>query len=252
MERELSRRSFSRKTIQSLVTYSFLETLCLGDLLSARVKPVVARWVAGLNELSRDVKGERIGQVEWQRKVEELFGRVDLPSLLELIDFDRLTRGVDLPEKGARSLRFKFREIEGVPAKLVFGKQIFALRKGRSVVPHGHNNMATGFLILRGNFHGRHFDRLRDEPDHLIIKPTIDRKFGRGEFSTISDLKDNVHWFEALDEPAYIFNIHVLGLNPESKKKTGRVYIDPAGEKLKDGLIRARRVTYAEVTRRYG
>ncbi len=33
----------------------------------------------------------------------------------------------------------------------------------------------------------------------MIIKPTIDRKFSPGECSTVSDYKDNVHWFQALD-----------------------------------------------------
>ena len=39
----------------------------------------------------------------------------------------------------------------------VFGKQIFALKKDRSVVPHGHDNMCTGFIILRGSFSGKHY-----------------------------------------------------------------------------------------------
>jgi hypothetical protein len=68
----------------------------------------------------------------------------------------------------------------------------------------------------------------------------------------VSDDKDNIHWFQALEEPAFIFNIHVSGLNPDSTDTTGRVYLDPNGEKLKDGLIRARRVDYEEVNKLYG
>ena len=69
------------------------------------------------------------------------------------------------------------------------------------MVPHGHNNMATAFIILKGDFHGRHYDRLEDEQDHVIIRSTIDKQFGPGGFSTISDFKDNVHWFKATSEP---------------------------------------------------
>src|SRR5206468_4696834 len=112
--------------------------------------------------------------------------------------------------------------------------------KGRSVVPHGHNNMATAFLILKGDLHGRHYDRLEDQKEHVLIKPTIDRPFKPGECSTVSDYKDNVHWFQATSESAFIFNIHVLNVRPDSGEATGRVYLDPNGEKLKDGLIRAR------------
>ena len=75
---------------------------------------------------------------------------------MKLIDFDRLTANVNFAERGERSLRFSFPKVEGVPTELSFGKQIFALKKGRSVVPHGHNNMATAFLILKGDLRGRH------------------------------------------------------------------------------------------------
>ena len=88
----------------------------------------------------------------------------------------------------------------GLPKNPVFGRQIFAMKKGRSVVPHGHDNMATGFLVLKGDFRGRHYDRLEDHADHYLIRPTIDRAFKPGEFSTISDHKDNIHWFTAESE----------------------------------------------------
>ena len=105
----------------------------------------------------------------------------------------------------------------------------------------------------KGDLHGRHFDRLRDEPKHLIIKPTIDRKFKPGECSTISDYKDNIHWFEALTDNSFIFNIHVFGLKrPGPRLPTSRVYVDPEGEKLKGGLIRAPRSNFKELTRKYG
>jgi hypothetical protein len=176
---------------------------------------------------------------------------VDLPDLLALVDFERLSK-LPLPDNGARSIRFDFEEVAGIPTKFVFGKQIFGLKKGRSVVPHGHDNMATAFLILKGELRGRLYDRLEDQPEHYIIRPTIDRTFGAGDASTISDQKDNVHWFEAITEPAYIFNIHVLNLEPKGKLPTGRVYLDPNGEKLADGKIRARRINYSEAHKLYG
>jgi hypothetical protein len=126
------------------------------------------------------------------------------------------------------------------------------MKPGRSVIPHGHNNMATAFLILKGNFQGRHYDRLADEADHLIIRPTIDRRFGPAECSTVSDFKDNIHWFTAEGGPGFIFNIHVMEVNPASGKRTGRVYLDPHGEKLQDGTIRARRIDYDEANKLYG
>ena len=153
---------------------------------------------------------------------------------------------------GARSHRPRMPKLQGGPERYVFGQQIFALRKGCSVVPHGHNNMATAFLILKGNFHGRHYDRITDEEKHMIIKPTIDSKFVPGQSSSISDETDNVHWFKAEDEPAFIFNIHVFGVSPKNKKRTSRIYIDPFGEKLDDGLIRAPLIDHDEAHKKFG
>jgi len=198
------------------------------------------------------LKDHRVKAIEWQTKVEELMTQVELPELLKLIDFERLTANVKYVDNGARRLGFKFQQIEGVPQKLVYGKQIFALKKGRSVVPHGHNNMATAFLILGGKLHGRHYDRIEDESDHLIIKPTLDRHYKPGEPSTVSDYKNNIHWFKAVTEPAFILNIHVLNLEPDWPAPTGRVYVDPAGEQLSEGLVRARRIGYREAHELYG
>jgi hypothetical protein len=68
----------------------------------------------------------------------------------------------------------------------------------------------------------------------------------------VSDYKDNVHWFQAITEPAFIFNLHVMDLNPASKLTTGRVYIDPEGEQLAGGLARARLIDFKEANQLYG
>ena len=177
---------------------------------------------------------------------------LDLQGLIKLIDLDGLTRGLKYPARGTANLGIDLSRVEGLPRKLVFGKQIFAMKKGRSVVPHGHDNMSTGFIILKGSFAGKHYDRVEDHTDHYLIKPTIDRTFKPAEFSTISDHKDNVHWFKAESEPACIFNLHVMGYNLENPKTPARVYVDPQGENAAGGLIVAKKMTSAECHKKYG
>jgi hypothetical protein len=253
MKSELpSRRAFTQQSLGSLLTFSLLETLARYDLFADEVKPVTARWLADINQLGLDLKGEKIQQLDWQKKVEQLLGQVELSELLAMIDFQRLAGSAQFAERGERSIRFSFPKVEGVPVELCFGKQIFALKKGCSVVPHGHNNMATAFIILKGDLRGRHYDRIKDEEGHMIIKPTIDRKFSPAEFSTVSDYKDNVHWFTALEEPAFIFNLHLMDVKPNTTQQTGRVYVDPEGEKLAGGLTRARLISYQEAHDLYG
>lgn len=247
---DLSRRDFATHTLTSLLTFSLLETLCSRDVFADEIKPITAQWLKQLHRLGTDVKNHTLTPVMWQDQVESLFEKCDLPELLRFVDFEKLTAKVSFREQGEVSLRANFPKVEGLPTNLVFGHQVFAVKRDRSVVPHGHENMATAFLILQGTFHGRHYDRLEDANDHMIIKPTIDRSFQAGEHSSISDDKDNVHWFKATSDTAFIFNIHVDGLQPN--KRVGRVYIDPMGEKLSDDRIRARKISSEEVYRKYG
>jgi hypothetical protein len=248
----LNRRQFTQASLGSLLTFTLLDTLFHCDALGEEVRPITAQWLTQLDQLGRDARAQKLQQTLWQSQVEELLAKVPLPDLLELIDFDKLTKNLVLLDNGAKSLRFSFREVEGVPAQLIYGKQIFALKRGRSVVPHGHNNMATAFLILKGQLQGRHYDRLEDEPKHLIIRPTSDRLYNPGDPSSISDYKDNVHWFQAVSEDAYILNLHVLDVAPERGFSTGRVYCDPKGESLSDERIRAPRLGYKQAHELYG
>jgi hypothetical protein len=247
-----SRRSFNGQLLGSLLTFGLVETLFAHDLFAADAKPMIGRWVLSLVELCKSVKDHKIKDTDWQTKIEELYKHCDLPELVKLIDLDKLAKNVKYPDKGAASLGFDLSKVEGMPKQYVFGKQIFALKKGRAVVPHGHDNMCTAFIVLRGNFTGKHYDRVEDKKDHYLIKPTIDRTFKPGESSTISDHKDNVHWFTADSETGFIFNIHVMGYNPDNKNPISRVYVDPQGEKTGDGLIVAKKMTSAECHKKYG
>jgi hypothetical protein len=198
------------------------------------------------------VHEHRTKDVQYQQALQRLYQRVDLAALLKTLDFDRLAAGASFPAKGAKSLPVDFSHVGGLPVELAFGRQIFAMGQGRSVVPHGHDNMATGFLVLKGSFRGRHYDRIEDHADHYIIRPTLDRDFQPGQFSTVSDHKDNVHWFTNQSETGFIFNVHVMETNPENPKRPGRVYVDPMGEKLAGGLIKAPKISYGKVNQLYG
>jgi hypothetical protein len=238
--------------LHSLLAYGLIESFATADLFAAAVKTVVSKWLRELAELSQELKDHKLKDVDFQAKLEALYQRVELAELVRFVDLDRLAEKVKYPSRGAASVGLDLSKVEGLPARLVFGKQIFACKKDRSIVPHGHDNMATGFIVLRGDWVGRHYDRIEDHRDHYLIKPTIDRAFKPGECSTISDHKDNVHWFKADSETAFIFNIHVMGYNPENQKNAARVYVDPDGVRTADGLIVAKKISSAECHKKYG
>ena len=184
------------------------------------MRPAAARWLRDVDQLGQDLKGQKLEQLAWQKKVEELFPQVPLADVLKLIDFDRLTANVKFVDNGALSLRFKFPEVEGVPKNLVFGKQIFALKKDRSVVPHGHNNMATAFLILKGDLHGRHYDRLKDEPEHYHHQARRSTAHSRrASARPCRTTRTTSTGSRPITEPAFIFNLHVMEVNPDNASR---------------------------------
>lgn len=248
----VTRREFTSKALQSLTALALIEGLAARRLFGANVSPIIDEWLKELNGIGRDLQDQKVKDIAFQASLESLYRRVDLPALLQTLDFDRIAAGVNYPAHGAQSLPVDFKNVAGLPTKLVFGRQIFAMKQGRSVIPHGHDNMSTGFLILKGNFRGRHWDRVEDHSDHYVIRPTIDRKFVPGECSTVSDHKDNVHWFTAESETGFIFNIHVVGYNRENPKSGGRVYVDPLGEPLAGGLVKAPKISYGKANSMYG
>jgi len=248
---ETSRRAFIKNSLSTLLTFSLLETLFRGDLFAETVKPITKKWLREVEQISKELRGQKIAQVVWQQKIEELFSRVDLPDLLRFIDFDRLTKNIEFPDDHANIKDPHFPKIEGMPERMAFIGRIFALSKGRAVVPHGHQNMVSGHIIIKGQMHVRHFERVRDEAEHLIIKPSIDRMSNVGEATTISDERDNIHWLKAISDSAFTFDFVVADLDPQYPTKL--VFLDPdGGERLSDGLIRARQIEHEQAYKLYG
>lgn len=56
----------------------------------------------------------------------------------------------------------------------------------------------------------------------------------------------------ATSETAYIFNVHVTDYDKNIKESSGRLYLDPEGEKLSGGLIKAPKMSSAECHKKYG
>ena len=93
MTEALTRRGFTTKTLGALLTYTLLEDLANQDLFAAEVKPITKKWLTNVNDLARSVKNKKIKQVAWQKQVEELFEKVELSELLQMVDFKKLAKG---------------------------------------------------------------------------------------------------------------------------------------------------------------
>src|SRR5688572_6855897 len=110
----MDRREFGKQTLGSLLTFSLLETLLRSNALADSVKPIAAKWLAELNQMSQDLKGQKLKQTDWQTQVEKLFAQVDLAEFLTYVDFPVLTRDMKFRDKGERSFRATFPQVEGL------------------------------------------------------------------------------------------------------------------------------------------
>src|SRR5262245_22479122 len=86
MTLDLSRRQFGQQTLGALLTYSLLQTLVARDAFGEEMKLLAGKWLKDLNDLSNDVKGKQLKQTDWQAKVDELLGKVDLSDTLKFLD----------------------------------------------------------------------------------------------------------------------------------------------------------------------
>lgn len=236
----------------SVTAFSLVKTLTAGEMLRGDVGVLAKKWLVEVEELSSGLKNRKVGQAVWQSKVEELFRRVDFKDLLRAIDYTELTKAPLFPEDHESALNLEFPNVAGLPQELTYIPMFIAFKKGCAIVPHGHRNMVSMHMMLDGRVHARHYERRGEDEGHLVVEPSLDATFQRGDLSTVSDERHNVHWFKALTGTVFMFNVAVFGLDG-TKNFTGRDYIDPLGaEKRGDGTLRARRITHTEAFKLYG
>ena len=248
-----TRRQFSSAVLSSLMTYALLETVFEKRAFAAAVTPITDHWAKRLNELSNDMKGDKISQVQWQDRTTELFGQVDLDELLTFIDFEKVKKDFDYPDAGPKQVHVKFPDVEGLPTEYIYQRKVFGLKKGRAIMPHAHLNMCSMHLVIEGEFALKHYDRIADEGEHLIVAPTIDRVARVGSNSTISDQRDNIHWFRALTDVAHTFDIVVDTLNPQLDYDLKLEFLDAsAAEKIDGDHLRMAKMSYDDAVKKYG
>jgi hypothetical protein len=238
--------------LTAILTVSFLDTILATEAVPPSVGPILESWLQNLHGRCADLRRRAIPAPVWQAEVAALLEHVPLEDLLHLIDFEQMVKRATLPDDRATTRDPVFPPLDGVPERPSYIRRVFMLAKNRAIVPHGHQNMASGHLVIHGSLRVRHFERLRDEPTHLILRPTIDRESQPGSATTVSDEKDNVHWLVATSQVAATFDVIMPGLHSDRPTRF-MDFVDPReGEPLGDGTIRAPRLTPGEVFERYG
>jgi hypothetical protein len=248
----VSRRRFVEASLMPLLAVGFIDALSSAELVPPAVKPIVARWLRDLHRLCSDLRGAAIPETVWQQQVAALLSDVPLEAFLGLIDFEQLIARTVLPDDRATTRDPVFPPLDGVPEAPRYIRHVFVLGQDRAIVPHGHQNMVSGHLVIHGSLRVRHFERVRDEPTHMVLRPTIDRDSRPGSATTVSDHRDNVHWLVATSKVAATFDVIVPDLD-SSRPTRFTDFVDPRrGEDIGRGLLRAPRLAADDVFRLYG
>ena len=223
-------------------------TLFSGSAASAERRAAENVFQAA-HEASRALAEGRLSPTTWQELVEQAFRGASAEEIARAIDVESLLRRAPAAIRGAAVVPFAPTQLAGDEGPRVVTK-LFVLRAGRANPPHAHDNMVSMHYVLRGRFRVRHYDRVRDEPGGIVLRPTIDRVLGPGEATTISDARDNVHWHVA-ETDGILLDVVCANLDGQP---TDTHLVDPVhADALEGGLLRAPRLlTVGEALERFG
>lgn len=246
----MNRREFTTRTCAAIGIYAFLGLVCETKLLAATNALSGRRWIEEQQQIAAELKSGKLTLLQWQAAVEDLAPKVDLDDLLAQTNFDRLKASFDFKD-GMPSKRMVRLPGDGGTPAISYGLAFFGFRRGQVITPHGHRNMVSAHMVAQGAFRLRSFDRLRDEPEALIIRQTVDERIGTGRVSTMSARRNNIHWFVAEEDESATLDVIVDGLQPGQDAYTIDL-VDPlGGEKLGDGTIRAPLIDWKNSVNKY-
>lgn len=208
-------------------------------------------WIERQGEVARALKNGEIAALRWMAEVQRLAGEVDVAELMAEVNKAQLTRNALPPTNDPRKSSIRFLDAEGNPRKLGYGAALFAFEPHNVITPHGHRHMVSSHLVVEGAFRVRNFDRLGDEDDAMIIRPTRDYVAETGQISAMTGPSDNIHWFVPKGGKAMTFDVIISGLDTGEPDYDIEA-IDPlAGTAMADGSIRAPKMSFEAASEKY-
>lgn len=248
----MRRRQFLEAGLASMAAVALIPRALRAQALATPMQASVLAWLREVAASTQGLRGGRLNQSDWQAALAELFERVPLTDLLEAIDLPRLIAAIELPDDRAGTADPRLPDIEGLPRWPECGLRVFGMARDRAIIPHGHANMVSAHLVVQGQIHVRHYQRLHDEETALVLLPSIDGLSGPGDASTISDDHDNVHWLVARSASAYTLDFIVVDLDSDRRTRWGDFVDIRAAHALGDGRLRVPRLDFDTAISRYG
>lgn len=187
----------------------------------------------------------------WQDEVATLARTIDMDALATHV---ARARQQDAGRGSANdpAKRFvTFVDARGERVNAHYGAALFRFAPGNVVTPHGHRFMVSAHLVLDGSLRVRTFDRVGEDGDALLLRDGHDGVAARGDVSTMSPTRRNVHWFVPRAGAATTFDVVVSDLEPGRRSFEIQPVDIVRAMRLRDGTLRVPVIGFAESSARY-
>jgi hypothetical protein len=209
-------------------------------------------WLSLQTDLARGLAGRTLSELEWHRGVSELAAQVDLESLAHEL---RRARIKDAGEPFGHDPKKRFVTVlddDERPVRLGYGLALFDFGPSSVITPHAHKYMASAHMVVDGRLRLRTFDRIRDEENSIVMRPTQDVLAEPGHAAAMTTSKDNVHWFAPRSKRAMTIDVIIDGLEP-GRDRYRIEPVDPLRAiQLPDGSLQAPVLSFEKSMEIYG
>lgn len=197
------------------------------------------RWLSLQHELARGLSQRTLSDANWHRGVNELSSQVDLESLAHELRRARIRDGGEPFGHDPKKRFVTVLDDDERPVRLGYGLALFDFGPDSVITPHAHRYMASAHMVVDGKVRIRTYDRIRDEGNTIVVRPTQDVLAEPGHAAAMTTLKDNVHWFAPRSRQAMTIDVIIDGLEQGRE----RYLIEPMDPlraiRLSDGNLRA-------------
>ncbi len=250
---DLTRRDVLLGSLKTVAVAQFLRLSLGTKAYASAIAPEIEPWLTDLGAIARDFRSDSLTLPQWHTAIETLNRRVPMQDLITYVKLEEVKPRLLALGRGEHFEKFELPLISGLGRP--FTSSVFSVTPGEHVPPHGHNNLVTAHMLLKGRLHTRTFARLHDEKGRITVKPSRDEMSDIGMTVTMSEEIDNIHWFQAQREQAFSFQISATVPNTKDylngAEHDGRVYLDLRGKPRGDGTIEAPVINDAESHRLY-
>src|SRR6056297_926486 len=141
----------------------------------------MTEWLRKLSANASALRDRQISSLQWQEAMDQIYAGTPLDALRNRLDFNALRKQIinQIPDDRGELFHRVMLPGNGQPGEVgaeaprMLITKVAYIRKGRSIPPHGHSNMASAFLCISGQFAVKQYDKLEDRDEHLILRQSV-------------------------------------------------------------------------------